>query len=263
MVATRPAVITALMQATIPGLAISYKADHSHRGVMTTIVPSTTATVLAPTPAPGRALADLTPRQQLSAGRLPRRLVQLAVGLWLYGASMAIVIRSALGLDPWDVFHSGVMSHVGLSFGEVVIVVGFLVLLLWIPLRQMPGLGTVANVVLIGVATDATLAMLAAPDGLLARGALLVGGIALNGLAGALYIGAQLGPGPRDGLMTGLARRTGGSIRLVRTSLEVSVLAVGFLLGGQVGLGTVLYAVGIGPLVQLFLPWTIVELDAE
>lgn len=233
---------------------------------MTAIVPPTTltaATAVAPTPAPRRALAALTPREQLRAGRLPRRLVQLFVGLWIYGASMAMVIRGALGLDPWDVFHAGVMAHVGLSFGEVVIVVGFLVLLLWIPLRQMPGLGTLANVVLIGVATDATLAMLAAHEGLAGRGALLVGGIVLNGLAGALYIGAQLGPGPRDGLMTGLARRTGRSIRLVRTSLEVTVLVVGFLLGGQVGLGTVLYAVGIGPLVQLFLPWTIVELETE
>ena len=228
---------------------------------MTAILPPVSPT-LAPTRAQVRALADLTPAEQLRAGRLPRRLVQLVAGLWLYGASMAMVIRGALGLDPWDVFHAGVMTHVGMSFGEVVIVVGFLVLLLWIPLRQMPGLGTVANVVLIGVATDATLAMLTAPDDLLARGALLVGGIVLNGLAGALYIGAQLGPGPRDGLMTGLARRTGRSIRLVRTSLELTVLVVGFLLGGQVGLGTVLYAVAIGPLVQLFLPWTIVELRA-
>jgi uncharacterized membrane protein YczE len=205
-------------------------------------------------------LANLTPLQQLRAGRMPRRLAQLVVGLWLYGASMAIVIRGSLGLDPWDVFHAGVMTHVGLSFGTIVIVVGALVLLLWIPLRQVPGLGTVANVVLIGVATDATLAMLSAPDGLATRSALMVGGIVLNGLAGALYIGAQLGPGPRDGLMTGLARRTGLSIRLVRTSLEVTVLATGFLLGGQVGLGTLLYAVAIGPLVQFFLPFTVVTL---
>lgn len=230
---------------------------------MSAIVPP--HAVLPPGSAPrapsARALAALTPREQLRAGRLPRRLVQLTVGLWLYGASMAMVIRGALGLDPWDVFHAGVMTHVGLSFGTVVIAVGALVLLLWIPLRQMPGLGTVANVVLIGVATDVTLAMLTAPDALLPRAALLVGGVVLNGLAGALYIGAQLGPGPRDGLMTGLARRTGRSIRLVRTSLEVTVLVAGFLLGGQVGLGTVLYAVAIGPLVQLFLPWTIVELD--
>lgn len=215
------------------------------------ITPSTRATL---------GLADLTPVEQLRAGRMPRQLLQLTVGLWLYGASMAMVIRGALGLDPWDVFHAGVMEHAGLSFGTIVIIVGALVLLLWIPLRQMPGLGTVANVVLIGVATDVTLWMLSAPDGYLARGSLLVGGVVLNGLAGALYIGAQLGPGPRDGLMTGLARRTGLSLRLVRTLLEVTVLAVGFLLGGQVGLGTVLYAVAIGPLVQLFLPWTVVTL---
>ena len=205
----------------------------------------------------------LSPLEQIRAGRLPRRLVQLVVGLWLYGASMALVIRGALGLDPWDVFHAGVMERVGLSFGTIVIIVGALVLLLWIPLRQAPGLGTIANVVLIGVATDVTLAMVAAPDGLATRMALLVGGVVLNGLAGALYIGAQLGPGPRDGLMTGLVRRTGLSVRLVRTSLELSVLGVGFLLGGQVGLGTLLYAVSIGPLVQLFLPLTVVQLDPD
>jgi uncharacterized membrane protein YczE len=203
----------------------------------------------------------LSPLDQLRAGRLPRRLVQLAVGLWLYGASMALVIRGALGFDPWDVFHAGVMQRVGLSFGTIVIVVGALVLLLWIPLRQAPGLGTIANVVLIGVASDVTLAMVAEPSGLAMRAAFLIGGIVVNGLAGALYIGAQLGPGPRDGLMTGLVRRTGLSVRLVRTSLELTVLSVGFLLGGQVGLGTLLYAVSIGPLVQLFLPWTVVRLE--
>lgn len=204
--------------------------------------------------------ANLTPLEQLRAGRLPRRLAQLVLGLWLYGASMAMVIRGALGLDPWDVFHAGVMEHVGLSFGTVVIIVGAAVLLLWIPLRQMPGLGTVANVVVIGLATDATLAMLDAPSDIVGRTELLLGGIVLNGFAGALYIGAQLGPGPRDGLMTGLVRRTGLSVRLVRTTLEVSVLAVGFLLGGQVGLGTLLYAVSIGPLVQFFLPLVTVDL---
>jgi uncharacterized membrane protein YczE len=168
---------------------------------MTATVPPTT--VLAPSPAPTRALAALTPAEQLRAGRLPRRLVQLVVGLWIYGASMALVIRGALGLDPWDVFHAGVMTHVGLSFGTVVIIVGALVLLLWIPLRQMPGLGTLTNVVLIGVATDATLAMLAAPDGLLPRAALLVGGIVLNGLAGALYIGAHERARRRSGRPSG------------------------------------------------------------
>ena len=145
-----------------------------------------------------------------------------------------------------------------MSFGTVVILAGALVLLLWIPLRQMPGLGTVANVIVIGVASDVGLALFERPDSLVARTALLLGGIVLNGLAGALYIGAQLGPGPRDGLMTGLVRRTGWSVRVVRTSIELTVLAVGFLLGGTVGLGTALYALAIGPLLQLFLPFTVV-----
>jgi uncharacterized membrane protein YczE len=208
-------------------------------------------------------LAPLTPLQQVQAPRLGRRVLQLLVGLWLYGASMAMMLRSHLGLDPWDVFHEGVAGRVPLSFGTIVIVTGVVVLLLWVPLRQTPGLGTVANVVVIGVATDVTLAMLEQPGSMSGRVGLLGAGIALNGLAGALYIGAQLGPGPRDGLMTGLVRRTGWSVRLVRTSLEVTVLATGFLLGGTVGLGTVLYALAIGPLLQLFLPHTVVDLERQ
>ncbi len=203
----------------------------------------------------------MTPRQQLRAGRLPRRLAQLVVGLWLYGTAMAMFIRSGLGLDPWDVLHYGIQTRWGVSFGTVVIVVGFAVLLLWIPLRQWPGLGTVANAVVVGLATDATLALLPAPQQLGLRWALLLGGIALNGVAGAMYIGSQLGPGPRDGLMTGIARRTGRSIRLVRTVLELTVLGVGWLLGGVVGLGTVLYALSIGPAVQAFLPLLTIRLN--
>ncbi|AKT51071.1 membrane protein YczE [Arsenicicoccus sp. oral taxon 190] len=210
---------------------------------------------------PPRHLQPMTPVQQLRAGRLPRRITQLMVGLTLYGVSMSMIIRAALGLDPWDVFHVGVALHLPMSIGVTVIVVGVAVLLAWIPLRQWPGLGTVANAVWIGVATDWTLGWLHAPSSLWVRAVLLVAGIALNGLAGALYIGAQLGPGPRDGLMTGIAYRTGLSLRLVRTSLEVTVLAVGWLLGGGVGLGTVLYAVGIGPIVQHLLPWCIVPLE--
>ena len=206
-------------------------------------------------------LAPLTPLQQLRAGRTVRRLVQLALGLTLYGVSMGLMVRSRLGLDPWDVFHYGVAQHLPVSFGTVVIIVGALVLLLWIPLHQWPGLGTVANVVVIGLATDATLALLGAPTAMTARAGLLLGGIVLNGLAGALYIGSQFGPGPRDGLMTGIVRRTGRSFRLVRTSIEVTVLVVGWLMGGVVGLGTVLYAVLIGPLVQLFLPLLTVEVS--
>jgi len=185
------------------------------------------------------------------------------VGLVLYGVSMAMLIRSTLGLDPWDVLHDGITRRTGLSFGTVVILVGVLVLLLWIPLRQWPGLGTVANAVVIGLATDGSLALMSEPSGLPAQLALLVGGVVANGLAGALYIGSQFGAGPRDGLMTGLVRRTGRSVRLVRTGLEVTVLAAGWLLGGAVGLGTVLYALAIGPLVQLFLQWSIVELPVR
>ncbi len=205
-------------------------------------------------------LLNLSPREQLRAGQLQRRVLQLVVGLTLYGISMAMMIRSTLGLDPWDVFHVGIATHVPISFGQVTIVVGALVLLLWVPLRQWPGLGTVANVVVIGLAADAGLALIGAPDALWARALLLTSGIVLNGIAGGLYIGSQLGPGPRDGLMTGFARRTGLSIRLVRTSIEVVVLGVGWLLGGPVGLGTLLYAVSIGPLVQFFLPRLTVEL---
>jgi len=203
---------------------------------------------------PSRPLADLTPRQQLTAGRTGRRLVQLGLGLTLYGCSMAMMVRSGLGLDPWDVFHDGVSRRTELSFGTVVIIVGVAVLLLWIPLRQWPGLGTIANAVIIGLVTDVALAVLTQPAALGWRAGLLVGGVVLNGLAGAMYIGSQFGAGPRDGLMTGLVRRTGRSIRLVRTSLEVVVLALGWLLGGVVGVGTVVYALAIGPLVQLFLP---------
>jgi uncharacterized membrane protein YczE len=208
-------------------------------------------------------LANLSPTEQLRAPRLTRRLLQLTAGLTLYGGSMAMMYRASLGLDPWDVLHAGIAGHTPLSFGTVVIVVGFLVLLLWVPLRQLPGFGTVANVILIGVVCDLGLAVLSTPDGLVARLALLLSGVFLNGLAGALYIGSQLGPGPRDGLMTGLVRRTGRSVRLVRTSIEVGVLAVGFLLGGAVGLGTVVYALAIGPLVHWMLPWATVDIGVS
>ncbi|MDG4827041.1 hypothetical protein O7635_34785 [Asanoa sp. WMMD1127] len=187
--------------------------------------------------------------------RLPRRLTQLFVGLALYGASMGLMIESALGLDPWDVFHQGLAERTGLSFGTIVIIVGAAVLLLWIPLRQKPGIGTVSNIVLIGLAVDATLALLPTPDPLAVRITFLVLGIVLNGVAGGLYIGARLGPGPRDGLMTGwVARKPGRSIRLTRTVIELSVLAAGVLLGGTVGVGTVAYALLIGPLNHVFIP---------
>ncbi|MFE9258053.1 YitT family protein [Streptomyces sp. NPDC006879] len=185
--------------------------------------------------------------------QLPRRLVQLYAGLVLYGASSALMVRAGLGLDPWDVFHQGLAERLGLSIGMVSIAVGALVLLLWIPLRQRPGLGTVSNVFVIGLCVDATLALVPPPHGLPAQGCMLAVGILLNGASCGLYIAACFGPGPRDGLMTGLHRRTGRSLRLVRTGIEVTVLAAGFALGGTVGVGTVLYAVAIGPLAQFFL----------
>ncbi len=186
--------------------------------------------------------------------RLPRRLVQLYAGLALYGASMALIIRSTLGNMPWDVLHQGLSTRIGWSIGVVSIVVGALMLLAWIPLRQRPGLGTVSNVVVIGLAVDATLAVVPAPGSLPVRIGLLAAGVLLNAVATAAYIGVQLGPGPRDGLMTGLVRRTGGSVRLVRTSIEVAVVATGWLLGGVLGVGTVVYALAIGPLAQVLLP---------
>lgn len=188
-----------------------------------------------------------------------RRFVQLLIGLVLYGVTMGLMVRAALGLDPWDVLHQGLSRRLGISFGTVVIAVAVLVLVLWIPLRQRPGIGTVANAVVIGVVTDLTLALIPQVHALGWRIPLLVAGVGGNALAGALYIGAGLGPGPRDGLMTGLVARFGdrfrwASIRLVRTAIEVSVLVVGWLLGGSVGVGTVLYAVSIGPLLHLLLP---------
>jgi uncharacterized membrane protein YczE len=185
---------------------------------------------------------------------MTRRLLQLYAGLILYGISLGLQIRAGLGLDPWDVFHQGISDKTGLSFGTIVNITGALVLLAWIPLRQKPGIGTISNVLVIGFAVDATLAILGDVHGLGLQLALLAAGVGLNAIAGAAYIGAGLGPGPRDGLMTGLVRRTGRSIGIVRTGIEVSVLSIGFVLGGTVGLGTLVYALSIGPLLQLLLP---------
>jgi uncharacterized membrane protein YczE len=185
---------------------------------------------------------------------LTRRLTQLFVGLALYGVSLAFVLRAGLGLAPWDVLHQGLAEHLDATVGQMVIAVSFVVLLLWIPLRERPGFGTFANAVLVGVFVDLTLLVLDPAQAWPARVLLLLGGVLLNGLATALYIGASLGPGPRDGLMTGLVRRTGHSVRLVRTVIEVTVLVVGFLLGGSVGVGTLLYAFAIGPVAHALLP---------
>lgn len=207
-----------------------------------------------------RQLAEIGPLAQLRAGRLGLRLPLLLVGLFLYGASMAMVLRATLGQIPWDVLHVGVSHHVPLSFGTIVVGISLLVLIPWIPLRQKPGLGTIGNALLIGPSADLVLSLTSPPEGLGWRVLLLLAGVVLNGMATGMYIGSQFGPGPRDGLMTGLARVTGGSLRLVRTGIEVTVVVIGWLLGGVVGVGTVLYAVAIGPLAQLFLPIFTVEL---
>ena len=189
---------------------------------------------------------------------MARRLIQLYLGLAAYGVSMAMLLYAQLGLMPWDVLHQGLALRSGWPMGRMAILVGALVLLAWIPIRQKPGLGTVSNVVVIGLVFDATLALVGSAlddAGLATRIGLLLGGIVLNGLATAAYIGARFGPGPRDGLMTGLARRTGRSVRLVRTVIEGSALALGFALGGTLGIGTLVYALAIGPVIQALLPW--------
>ncbi|GIG19785.1 membrane protein [Cellulomonas chitinilytica] len=185
-----------------------------------------------------------------------RRGTQLLGGLVLYAASMALLVHAGLGNMPWDVLTQGISRHTGLSFGTITLLTSVVVLACWIPLRQRPGVGTVANVLVIGLLVDPFLAgldRLPDPLPLAVRIVMAATGIVLNALATGLYVGARLGPGPRDGLMTGLVARTGRSVRLVRTSIEVLVVAAGWVLGGTVGLATVAYAVGVGPLVHVFL----------
>ena len=183
-----------------------------------------------------------------------RRFIQLQIGLLLYGASLALMVRANLGLNPWSVFHQGLSQLTGLSLGTVVNLVGALVLVIWIPLRQKPGIGTICNVLAIGTAADATLAVVPSVTGLALQVALLVGAILLNGAATGAYIGAGLGPGPRDGLTTGGVRVTGWEVRWVRMTIEGLVLVLGWILGGAIGVGTVAYALSNGPLLQIFLP---------
>lgn len=185
---------------------------------------------------------------------MTRRIIQLLIGLVLYGAGCALTIEAGLGVDPWTVFAQGLSIHTGIGIGWVTNLLGFLVLLLWIPLRQRPGVGTIANILLVGTSLQATLAIIPPIEGLLAQVAVLLAGIVLVAIASGLYIGARFGPGPRDGLMTGMHARLGWPIWLCRALVEVSVLVVGWILGGTVGVGTVLFAVLIGPLVHLALP---------
>ena len=193
-----------------------------------------------------------------------RRGVQLLVGLVLYAASIAMLVDAGLGSMPWDVLTQGIVRRTDLSFGLVTLIVGLVVLACWIPLRQRPGIGTVANVVVISAMVDPFLAVLdQLPDSLGVRIALAASGIVLNGLATGLYVGARLGPGPRDGLMTALVRRTGRSVRLVRTSIEVSVVLIGVILGGTLGVATVAYALVIGPLTQFFVPYLVIHLPSD
>lgn len=186
---------------------------------------------------------------------IARRLLQLYFGLVLYGVSTAMFVRANLGADPWNVFHLGVARIFSLNIGMVMIVVGAMVLLLWIPLRQKPGLGTISNVIVLGLAADAALALMPPVESLAARSLLLLSAILVNAIATGMYIGAGFGSGPRDGLMTGINARTGWSVRSVRTAIELTVLLAGWLMGGTFGVGTALYALAIGPLIQLCLPW--------
>lgn len=185
---------------------------------------------------------------------MPQRVVHLLVGLALYGAGCAIMVRAGIGLDPWTVFAQGVSLQTGIGIGWVTNIVGFLVLLLWIPLRQKPGVGTLANILLVGTSMQATLAVVPAIDGFALQVLVFLLGMMLVAVASGLYIGADFGPGPRDGLMTGLRARFGWPIWAARLVVEASVLLAGWLLGGSVGLGTMLFALGIGPLVHRTLP---------
>ncbi|MCS2157925.1 hypothetical protein MUU48_13530 [Scandinavium sp. H11S7] len=184
-----------------------------------------------------------------------RRLLQLYVGLCLYGISTGMFVQANLGADPWNVFHLGVGKVFSLDIGTVMILTGALVLLLWIPIRQRPGLGTISNVIVLGLAANATIVVIPAPESLWLQSGMMVIAVILNALATGMYIGAGFGPGPRDGLMTGIHARTGWAIRGIRTTIEVTVLVIGYFLGGSVGIGTLVYALAIGPLIQLCLPW--------
>ena len=200
-------------------------------------------------------------RQQIHLDRKALRLTALFIGLTGYGVSMAGIMRAGLGVDPWDVLHVAVAQKTGLSVGTVVVLTALVVLLAWWPLKQHPGIGTLANAVWIGVACDAALAVLPTPEDLAARIALLCSSVLINGLADAVYIGAQLGPGPRDGLMTGLHRVTDQPIGVLRVLIEGVVLLTGWALGGPIGPGTVLYALTIGPIVHFALPRVLIRVQ--
>ena len=208
-----------------------------------------------------RALAHSV-RALIPHDRRAHRMVQLQLGLVLYGLSDGMILMSGLGANPWDVFHQGLAKHIGLQVGTTVILVGAAVMLLWIPIRQKPGFGTLSNVIVVGLAMDGAMAWTPTPHVGWLRWGEMLAGIVLNGVATGAYIGAGMGPGPRDGVMTGYAAR-GHSIRVVRTSMEIAVLAVGWLLGGTVGIGTAAYALLIGPLAHRFIPLLAIKTKDE
>ncbi|HUF99526.1 MAG TPA: hypothetical protein VMM60_15455 [Ilumatobacter sp.] len=207
-------------------------------------------------------LTDLGFRAQLQAGQLGRRLLQLVTGLVVFGLSIALMISSDLGAAPWDVFHTGLTNYVPLSIGQVTIAVSFVILLVWLALGERMGVGTIGNAVIVGASADVFLALIDTPTSVVWRIALLLAGITVNAFATAVYVGAQLGRGPRDGLMTGIARRTDWSIRSVRTVLELMVIAAGLALGGVAGVGTIAYALLIGPLAQWMIPKFAIKLSS-
>lgn len=208
-------------------------------------------------------LDNLSLREQLRVERLPLRLLQMMVGLTGFGVSLAMLLESGLGGAPWDVLHAAVADRIGLSVGSVSIAVSFVVLLLWIPLRERIGIGTVANSIWVGVSIDLGMLVLPEVRTLPIAVAMMIGGVVLNGISGAVYIGAQLGAGPRDGLMTGLGRVLRRPVGPVRIALEIIVLATGWALGGPLGAGTVLYAIGLGPIIQLTLPYVTLRVRTD
>ena len=194
---------------------------------------------------------------------MTRRIVQLLLGLFLYGIAIALIVRAAIGVAPWDVLTQGISLKTGWGFGVITIVIGAFLLLLWIPLRQKPGIGTVLNVLLVGPAADFGLWIIPADLDLWARILLFAAGLFALALATGLYLGARFGAGPRDGLMTGIHERTGWPIWVGRTGIEITVLAIGWILGGNVGIGTVLFAVLVGPLCGITIPWFRIELPSD
>ena len=189
---------------------------------------------------------------------MTRRIVQLLLGLFLYGVAISLIVRAAIGVAPWDVLSQGVVKQTGLSFGLVTVALSVVVLLLWIPIKQKPGIGTLLNALLVGPSAEVGLALLPVPEGLVLQIVYFAGGLSLLAIATGLYIGARFGPGPRDGLMTGIHRKFGWRIWIVRTAIEVTVLSIGWLLGGNVGIGTLAFALLIGPMVNITMPFFLV-----